>query len=105
MGVERPRNSLTMPFWQNALGDLKVVVCIRNPLEVVLSLRKRGFPSVSKALGLWAAYTRRALEAVPRGDRVLTHYDAYFVRPEAEIKRVAEFVGLSVPDEMLCGQA
>lgn len=104
-GWKDPRNSITLPFWQKALGNLKVVICIRNPLEVVLSLRKRGFPSVSRALDLWAAYTRRTLDDVPRSNRIVTHYDAYFARPAVELKRVVEFARLPASDQVVRDQA
>jgi len=28
---------LTLPFWQQVVSDLKVVICLRNPLEVARS--------------------------------------------------------------------
>jgi len=40
-GWKDPRSSLTLPFWTGLLPELKVVICLRNPLEVVLSLRRR----------------------------------------------------------------
>ena len=38
-GWKDPRNSLTLPFWRHLLPDMRVVVCLRNPLEVAASLR------------------------------------------------------------------
>src|SRR5262249_53841661 len=104
-GWKDPRNSITLPFWQKVFGGLKVVLCVRNPLEVALSLRRRGFPSVSRALELWAAYTLRALDSAPRADRIVTHYDAYFARPAVELERVAELVGLSASDQVIRAEA
>ena len=39
-GWKDPRNSLTLPFWKELLPNLKVVVCVRNPIEVIASLRR-----------------------------------------------------------------
>jgi hypothetical protein len=33
-GWKDPRSSLTLPFWKRLIPDLKVVICLRNPLEV-----------------------------------------------------------------------
>src|SRR5262249_17227368 len=37
-GWKDPRNCLTLGFWRSAVADLKVVLCLRNPLEVARSL-------------------------------------------------------------------
>ena len=59
VGLEGPRTSLTLPFWRSALGPLRTIVVVRNPLEVVTSLHRRnGF---SSALGAdVVAHLRRA---------------------------------------------
>src|SRR6266702_718721 len=48
-----PRSSLPLPFCTSLLPDLKVIVCLRNPLEVGWSLRQR--PVFKHAAGnvLW----------------------------------------------------
>lgn len=90
-----PRNALTLPFWQRLLPNLKVVVCVRNPCEVSHSLAQRGSSSERFGLGLWTAYNRSLLDAVPPKHRIVTHYDAYFHNPRAEIQRVCSFFELS----------
>ena len=40
-GWKDPRNSLTLPFWKELLPNLRVVMCVRHPLEVAWSLRSR----------------------------------------------------------------
>lgn len=100
-GWKDPRNSLTLPFWKSLVPELKVVVCLRNPLEVQASLARRGFSSLAFGLRLWHEYGRRLLAATIAGERVVTHYDAYFDRPEAELRRVATFCGLDIPERVL----
>jgi GT2 family glycosyltransferase/glycosyltransferase involved in cell wall biosynthesis len=100
-GWKDPRNSLTLPFWLSLLPDLQVVICLRNPLEVALSLRKRNDASYAQGLSLWEAYNRRLLEAAPPGRRLVTHYDAYFSRGRAELLRVLRFLRLDVAPEVL----
>jgi len=38
-GWKDPRNSLTLPFWKSVAPSMKVVVCVRNPVEVARSFQ------------------------------------------------------------------
>lgn len=100
-GWKDPRASLVMPFWLGLRADFKVVVCVRNPLEVALSLRRRGLLSYSLGLALWRSYNARLLETTQPGQRIVTHYDSFFSRPQAELRRLAEFLGLPVSEKLL----
>src|SRR4030095_2679461 len=93
-GWKDPRNSLTLPFWQNLLPGLKTLIVVRNPLEVAHSMRERNGTSYSFGLRLWEIYNRRLLEAAGEKERLVTHYDFFFEDAERELRRVAEFVGL-----------
>jgi hypothetical protein len=95
-GWKDPRNSITLPFWQRLLPDLQVVIAVRNPLEVAQSLHQRDHFSYSHGLSLWLLYYRRLLAWSPAAQRVLTHYDAYFAEPEAELQRVLDILHLSI---------
>lgn len=100
-GWKDPRNSLTLPFWRTLFPQMRVVICVRNPFEVALSLRKRNNTSNEMGLTLWAIYNQRLLEATSPQERVVTHYDAYFHQPQSELRRVAEFLGVRISDEEL----
>src|SRR6516164_8854007 len=63
-GWKDPRTSLTLPFWQPLLPCLKVVICLRNPLEVAMSLRRRGLSSYALSLDLWRIYSGQILRDV-----------------------------------------
>ncbi len=107
-GWKDPRNSITLAFWKRLLPDLKVVICLRNPLEVVQSLSKRGSSSATFGLNLWETYNERLLSAVRLEERVITHYDSYFDDPRAELKRVLGQLNLSVSEnaiELACSAA
>ena len=103
-GWKDPRTSLTLPFWKGCCPNSREVVCLRNPLEVALSLHERNGVSYALGLNLWKAYNERILAATSCNDRVITHYDAYFADPVAELRRVLDAINLSVPDELI-GQA
>jgi hypothetical protein len=94
-GWKDPRSSLTLPFWQRVLPDLRVVICVRNPVEVLLSLQRRGLTSPALGLHLWDEYNRRALAAVPPDRRLITCYASYLDDAAAELTRVAGALELS----------
>jgi hypothetical protein len=100
-GWKDPRTSLTLPFWRELLPHLRAVVCVRHPIEVAWSLRQRNASSSTFGSNLWLEYNRRILEAIPRSERVVTHYDAYFSDPAAALRRVLSGIGLSVTEEQL----
>ena len=93
-GWKDPRNSLTLPFWQDLLAGLKTLIVVRNPLEVAYSMRQRNGTSYSFALRLWEIYNRRLLEAAKKQERLFTHYDLFFQNAETELRRIANFIGL-----------
>jgi GT2 family glycosyltransferase len=94
-GWKDPRTSLTLPFWLDALPAVKVVVCLRNPLEVAASLKTRNYHSYAHGLALWRLYNERILEATRPDQRIVTHYEAYFRDPQAELQRVLAFCELA----------
>ncbi|MEO8439048.1 MAG: glycosyltransferase [Spartobacteria bacterium] len=93
-GWKDPRNSLTLPFWRTLLPNWKVVVMVRNPLEVAYSMRSRNGTSYSFGLRLWEIYYRRLLGSTSASERLVSHYDSFFYNPAAELERIARFVGL-----------
>jgi hypothetical protein len=100
-GWKDPRNSLTLPFWTNLLPETKVVVCLRNPLEVARSLYERGYSSHAFSLNLWMTYNQRLLDALQEGRCIVTHYQAYFHRPRKELRRVLDFLELPASDRLI----
>lgn len=100
-GWKDPRNSLTIPFWRRVVPSLKVVVCIRNPLEVARSLFVRGDATGDSQLQLWLRYHRQILSATPHACRIVTHYQSYFEDARAELRRVTDWLGLEAPDEVV----
>jgi hypothetical protein len=93
-GWKDPRSALTMPFWRRLIPGLKVVICVRNPLEVAQSLSRRGMSSLAFGLRLWQTYYERLLATVPLQDRIVTHYETYFLDAAAETKRLLTWLGI-----------
>jgi hypothetical protein len=105
-GWKDPRNCLTLPFWKRMLPDLRVLLCVRNPLAVAGSLRLRDDTTCPEAIGLWLTYNRHALQALPPGRWVVTHYESYFSDPRAELRRVLTLLELPFQPhdlEQACG--
>jgi hypothetical protein len=96
-GWQDPSCSLTLPCWRSLHDKLKVVVCLRSPLEVVLSLQQQRC-SPALALSLWTTYNERALQAMSAATRLITHFDAYFHQPEREIRKLLEFLNVPLSD-------
>ena len=97
-GWKDPRASLTLSFWRDLLGDLKVVICLRNPLDVADSLVDRGTP-INYGYHLWGVYYHTLLEQAQGLPCLVTHYDSYFLDPKTELQRVLDFVGLEPTSE------
>jgi hypothetical protein len=91
-----PRNSLTLPFWREMMPDLRVVLCLRDPREVMASLWRRRQAVGPAGWALWLTYNSHALASVPRDHLVVTHHEAYLHDAAAELERVVEALGLTV---------
>jgi len=127
-GWKDPRSSLTLPFWTSLVPELKVTICLRNPLEVALSLRRRPvfkysadnirwrrlkearaavsltrrrFFSLTACLRLWQTYNERILEATTPENRIITHYEKYLCDPQLELRRVLRFLGVPALREVV----
>ena len=94
-GWKDPRNSLTLPFWQDLVPRLKTLIMVRNPLEVAYSMQRRNGTSYAFGLRLWEIYNRRLIEAAGEHEQLVTHYDLFFENPEQELRRIANFIGIS----------
>jgi hypothetical protein len=94
-GWKDPRNSLTLPFWRRVVEEeLRLVVSVRHPAEIVASLTARGGMSSERAAGLCLAYA----DALERGtggyDRVVVSYETLLADPEPEVARLAAALDL-----------
>ena len=99
-GWKDPRTSLTLPFWTDLFPNLKIIVCVRNPVEVVMSLARRGLSSPAFGFSLWYAYYQELLASSSPLGRLVTHYETYFDQPSEEICRLCTFVGLGIGNDL-----
>lgn len=92
-GWKDPRNSLTLPFWQRLLPEMRYVICLRNPIDVAASLRCRDGLSPEQAFDLWLIYVASALVNTSGSPRLLVPYESHFEDPQRLADRLARFVG------------
>jgi Sulfotransferase family len=100
-----PRASVTLPFWQDLVGDMDYVLCVRNPADVAASLAKRGNEELKfeDSVALWLRYLRAALDGTRESRRLILRYEDYFTNTERQIQRLTEFVygpGTHLSDEI-----
>ncbi len=100
-GWKDPRNSLTLPFWRTLLPEMKVLICVRNPLAVAESLWVRSEIPRAAALQLWLHYNRSVRSSAPASSRLVTLCDNYLHGPQTELRRVLDWFGLSATEETL----
>jgi len=98
-GWKDPRNSITLAFWRDLIPNLKTLVPIRHPLDVALSLSKRGYSSDNFGLQLWQAYSAAVAENFDPKAMMFTHQTVYFENPAPELDRILGFCGLTASAE------
>ncbi|TMA98239.1 MAG: hypothetical protein E6J74_01890 [Deltaproteobacteria bacterium] len=98
-GWKEPRASLFLPFWKEAIPNMRFVICIRNPLEVARSLETRNNISIRKGPALWYRYVRASLEDTEGSPRIFSFFEDFFHNGSGEIARLLRFCGLPVPSK------
>ena len=83
-GWKDPRTCLTLPFWMSILPQTKVVVCLRNPLEVVLSLHRRKPSDYTIGLTPWRVYDLLHAPFSSLRQMLTPHVAQLTGRPDAE---------------------
>jgi len=100
-GWKDPRNCLTLPLWNKVVPEMRVLLCVRNPLAVAESLRAREGMSLAASFDLWLTYNRCALSAMPAERRIVTLCESYFIDPHAELQRVLGQCGLAASEQTI----
>tara|TARA_B100000315_G_scaffold252780_2_gene290275 strand:+ start:7047 stop:7904 length:858 start_codon:yes stop_codon:yes gene_type:complete len=93
-GWKDPRTTLTLPFWKYVVGSLRLVLVIRNPVDVAQSLAIRHGWSTQFGMLLWKQYMDAAFRYSVGMPMFVTFYDDYFHDPRREMKRLLKFCGI-----------
>jgi hypothetical protein len=90
--MKDPRASLLLPFWRMVRADLRIVICVRNPLEVARSMERRGDPyPLEHWLQLWSRHTRSAIAGSAGADHFIVIYDELLASTGDTARILAEF--------------
>jgi hypothetical protein len=92
-GWKDPRNSLTLPFWQQLVPRMRYVLCLRNPIDVAASLQRRDGMAVAQGLELWRVYAAAALVGTAGQPRLTVRYEDFFADRAGTARRLAGFAG------------
>ena len=95
-GWKEPRTCLTLPFWKQFLPSLSYLICLRSPVEVAQSLRRRNRYSMQKGIHLWMVYLEHALENSDP-DRGFIFYEDFMSDWRAHLPFLSTFLGQSQP--------
>ena len=78
-----------------------MILCLRNPLEVAISLHRRNNSSIPFGINLWEIYNRQLVYNVLPEQLILTHYDSFFYDAKSELKRILDFLGHGVSQDKI----
>ncbi len=96
-GWKDPRTTLLLPFWKSLVPDLRFVICVRNPLDVAMSLASRDNLSIKMGIDLWTLYMKMAIRDTQGCPRTFIFYEDYFNNADEEFDMLLEFSGLRKP--------
>jgi hypothetical protein len=105
-GVKDPRMCRLMPQWLEVANQLavevRVVLVVRSPAEVIASLEARDGMSGTRAALLCLEHAARAERATRNLNRAVVSYERLLSEPDRELERIVRQIGadigLGVPD-------
>ena len=102
--IKEPRIPLLLEFWGPELSrpdlDVKVIVAMRHPNEVISSLAKRDHLNPILSLHLWLQSTINSIRFAKHFKNCFVFYQELIDDPIQEIKRVAGCFGFNVQDNL-----
>lgn len=102
-GWKDPRTCLTLKFWQQFMGNVHYILCLRNPADVASSLKQREEFPTAKSFHLWLTYVCSALKYTDGKPRITIFYEDIVRSPIEEMTRIAKF--LEQPETVWKGDA
>lgn len=91
-GWKDPRTCLTLPFWRQLVPLMRYVICLRNPLDVALSLQRRNGFSLEEGSWLWLKYVTASIQHTAGQPRHWVWYEDAMQNPEKIISQLAQFL-------------
>ncbi|KQC09757.1 MAG: hypothetical protein APR62_13385 [Smithella sp. SDB] len=104
-GVKDPRLSWLFPLWREILDSLNIeyhiIIPVRNPLEVAMSLAKRNNFSLEKGTLLWTSYNLEAEQQTRKYPRLILSYNKLLECPKDVVKFIADKLKINYPWDSL----
>jgi hypothetical protein len=101
-----PRMCLTISSWERYCSEpLNVVVlCLRHPAGVALSLQRRDNIPIETGLALWLRYNRSLLDGITKTPMIVTDYDQLGIAFPRELERLMAVLNVRMSKERICRQ-
>ena len=97
-GFKDPRTCRLLPFWQHVFSHLQLddayVIALRHPISVAHSLEQRDKLAPGKSYFLWLLHMLPSVSLTQGKPRLVVDYDLLVDQPAAEVRRIAEALGL-----------
>ncbi|MHA1748489.1 MAG: sulfotransferase family protein [Promethearchaeota archaeon] len=96
-GWKDPRTTILLPFWKSLFPRLKLIICLRDPVEVAFSLSKRfnGHVDFDQGLILWKDYHEILDRDFRELETIIVHYRTMLFESKKELIRLCNFLNLS----------
>ncbi|MFO7599365.1 MAG: sulfotransferase [Candidatus Desulfacyla sp.] len=102
-GFKDPRACRLLPFWQEILNeyavDIHYIVCLRSPIDVALSLKRRNHFGKRKSLLLWLAHVYWMAKFIDNDRSIIVQYEELMNRAHAQLNRIADFLNIDISDK------
>ena len=102
VGWKDPRTSLLLPFWRTVTVIDRVVLVVRDPVAVALSLQERNGFGLEHGARLWLRYHLSALADAP--EALVVDYDQALEDVGSTVSSLVDHVGLPRPDRDVWAQ-
>jgi FtsZ-binding cell division protein ZapB len=90
--IKDPRLSVLLPFWRPLLKRPMYLLCVRNPVEVAMSLAKRNALPLSVGYALWELYSRSMWTVTTGSTRLIVNYHELLKHPLKEADRLSRWL-------------
>ena len=88
-----PPVSLTIPFWQRVVPDLRFILCTRNPLDFASSVLAYQGMGGKHARALWLYHTINVLKNTRSSERFVCHFESFFPDYGETLSSLLDFIG------------
>lgn len=101
-----PRMCLTIASWEKQCSQKLefVILCLRHPASVALSLKRRDNIEIGTGLSLWLRYNRSLLEGISKTPLIIADYDRLKNNFSSEITQLLLNLGIRMPENKISRQ-